>query len=161
MYPEGFFLSPSIIRAVGDVGEYIKHIFTGSEPANGIFVEGVELINTYGMSEGAFTLAQFVIDKPYEVCPVGKPNYEEIKLYILDEDGKEVADGKVGEICFDNPYMRGYIGLLEQTAEVLKDGVYHTGDLGKKLEDGNLILLGRSNDMIKIKVYKSNCRTNK
>ena len=142
------FLSPSIIRATdGDISPYLKVVHTGSEPANGIFLEGVELVNNYSMSEGAFTLCQFVIDHPYDVCPVGKPNYDDLKIHLLDSEGKEAAEG---EICFENPFFRGYINMPEATAEALKGGLYHSGDLGKWDENGNLLLLGRANDMIKI-----------
>ena len=142
------FLSPSIIRATGgDISPYLKVVHTGSEPANGIFLEGVELVNNYSMSEGAFTLCQFVIDKPYDVCPVGKPNYEDLKIHLLDSEGNEA---KEGEICFENPFFRGYINMPEATGEAIKGGLYHSGDLGRWDENGNLVLLGRANDMIKI-----------
>ena len=143
------FLSPSIIRATGgDISPYLKVVNTGSEPANGIFLEGVELINNYSMSEGAFTLCQFIIDRPYDLCPVGKPNYDGLKIHLLDSEGKESAES--GEICFENPFFRGYINLPEATEKALKGGFYHSGDLGKWDENGNLVLLGRANDMIKI-----------
>ncbi len=145
------YLSPSLIRAVGgDLGPYLKLVHTGSEPANGISLRGIKLINNYAMSEGAFTLCQFEIDKPYDVCPVGKPNTPIIQIRLIDEDGNDVPEGETGEIIFENPFMRGYINLPEQTAEALRDGWYHTGDLGRMLPDGNLVLVGRSNDMIKI-----------
>lgn len=145
------FLSPSLIRAVGDnFGPYLKVIETGSEPANGLHLEGVDLVNNYAMSEGAFTVCQFPIDKAYDVCPVGKPATPALKVSLLDENGNEVAPGEQGEICFPNPFMRGYINLPEQTEEVLRDGIYHTGDLGYADENGNIVLVGRANDMIKI-----------
>ncbi|MCR5575503.1 MAG: AMP-binding protein [Oscillospiraceae bacterium] len=144
------YCSPSLIRLVGDPGPTIRQIQIGGEPANGIFVEGKELVNGYSMSECGFPLAEFLIDKPYEPCPVGKPDVPEIVLSILDEDGKEVPDGTEGEICVEDPFFRGYINLPDKTGEALRGGVYHTGDIGKKLPDGNLVLLGRSTDMIKI-----------
>ena len=145
------FLSPSIIRAVGNnFGPYLKTIETGSEPANGLYLEGVELVNNYAMSEGAFTVCQFPIDKPYDVCPVGKPASPALQVSLLGEDGRPVAPGEQGEICFPNPFFRSYINLPEQTAEAMHDGLYHTGDLGYMNEDGNIVLVGRSNDMIKI-----------
>lgn len=145
------FLSPSLIRAVGNnFGPYLKTIETGSEPANGIFLDGVQLVNNYAMSEGAFTVCQFEIDKAYDVCPVGKPASPALKVSLLDENGNEVPQGEQGEICFPNPFMRGYINLPEQTAEVLHDGLYHSGDLGYADENGNIVLVGRANDMIKI-----------
>ena len=145
------FLSPSMLRIIGnDLGPYMKYVFTGSEPANGISLDGITLINTYSMSEGAFTVAQFEVDRPYDVCPVGKPNSDEIIIHILDENDRDLPEGEVGEIAFENPFFRGYIGLKEESEKALRGGLYHTGDLGKKLPDGNLVLLGRSNDMIKI-----------
>ncbi|MBQ3373938.1 MAG: AMP-binding protein [Oscillospiraceae bacterium] len=144
------YCSPSLIRLIGDPGPTIRQIQIGGEPANGIFVEGKELVNGYSMSECGFPLAEFIIDRPYETCPVGKPDPDQIVLRILDEDGKEVADGTEGEICVEDPFFRGYINLPDKTAEALRGGLYHTGDIGKKLPDGNLVLLGRSTDMIKI-----------
>lgn len=145
------FLSPSMIRAVGNnFGPYLKTIETGSEPANDLYLEGVKLVNNYAMSEGAFTVCQFEIDQAYDVCPVGKPAAPCLEISLLDEDGQPVAPGETGEICFPNPYMRGYINLPEQTAEALRGGLYHTGDLGYADENGNIVLVGRANDMIKI-----------
>ena len=143
-------LSPSYIRTFGsDLVDSLQSVSTGSEPANNLYVEGVMLINTYSMSESGIPLCMFVIDKPYDNCPIGKP-LPGINVKLLDEDGNEVADGEVGEFCFDNPYVRGYMNLPEQTAKVFVDGWYHTGDLARKDENGNYLILGRNNDMIKI-----------
>ena len=46
--------------------------------------------------------------------------------------------------------MRGYINLPNENAKAFVDGMFHSGDLVKRLPDGNIVLLGRSNDMIKI-----------
>ena len=108
------FLSPSLLRIIGTgFGPDMKVVFTGSEPANGLFLDGISLVNSYSMSEAAFTLAQFRVDRPYDVCPVGKPNSEHIVIHILDEEGRDVPDGETGEIAFENPFMRGYINLPE------------------------------------------------
>ena len=146
--------SPSMIRLIGDPGPTIRQIQIGGEPANGIFVEGKELVNGYSMSECGFPLAEFIIDKKYNVCPVGKPDDPHVVVQILDYDGKELPDGTEGEICVEAPFFRGYIHLPEQTEKALRGGVYHTGDIGKKLPDGNLVLMGRSTDMIKINVNR-------
>lgn len=144
------FASPSLLRLIGDPGSSVRQIQISSEPAGGYFIEGPELVNAYAMSESGFPLAEFIIDKEYDECPVGKPNIDQIVIRILDEDGKEVPVNETGEITVEDPFFRGYINLPEQTEEVLKNGVYHTGDLGRKLPDGNLILMGRSTDMVKI-----------
>jgi acyl-CoA synthetase (AMP-forming)/AMP-acid ligase II len=71
-------------------------------------------------------------------------------ILLLDENGNQVPEGETGELCFINPYVRGYINLPEETAKAFVNGLYHTGDLARKDENGNLILLGRNTDMIKI-----------
>lgn len=142
--------SPSLLRMIQDPGPYVRQIQISSEPANGLFFEGPELVNAYAMSESGFPVAEFIIDKLYDECPVGKPNVEQIHVRVVDEEGKEVPPGTPGEITVEDPFFRGYINLQEQTRKVLQDGVYHTGDIGKKLEDDNLVLIGRSTDMIKI-----------
>ena len=93
---------------------------------------------------------KFVIDRPYVVCPIGKSNCDEVVIHLLDPAGNEVPDGEAGEICFENPFFRGYIHLPEQTKQALRGGLFHSGDLARKDENGNLILLGRADDMIKI-----------
>ena len=142
--------SPSLLRLIGDPGKSIRQIQISSEPCNGYFIEGPELVNAYAMSETSFPVAEFIIDKKYDECPVGKPNIDQINVMLLDEDGNEVSDMEEGEIVIEDPFFRGYINLPEHTKEVLIDGIYHTGDIAKRLPDGNLVLLGRNNDMIKI-----------
>lgn len=145
------FLSPSMIRAMnGKLPSCVKAVYTGSEPANGVKLDGALLLNVYGMSESFFSVAEFPITKRYDVCPVGKPAFGGIKIRLLDENGNEVKDGETGEVCVETPYFRGYLNLPEQTAKALVDGVFHTGDLAKRNENGDLLILGRNNDMIKI-----------
>lgn len=144
------FLTPSYVQMLEkNLSPYVKTIVMGSEPANNIYIDNVNLYNVYSMSESGFVVAGFEIDKPYKVCPIGKPQFE-LKLTLLDDDGNEVSDGEIGELCFENPFVRGYINLPEETERAFADGIYHSGDLARKLPDGSFVLLGRSNDMIKI-----------
>lgn len=144
-------MAPSVIRAAGDdFGPYLKRVITGSEPPNGVSFDNASLINNYTMSESAFVVSQYEINEKEDKVPIGKPNFDEIKIHLLNEDGEEVEDGEVGEICFENIYFRKYNNMPEETEEALRGGLYHTGDLGKKLDDGNYIIAGRMNDMIKI-----------
>ncbi len=142
------FLTPSYVRALGDkTGPFLKTLFVGSEPANNVFVKDVRLINVYAMSESGFCISLFEIDRPYPVCPIGKPG---VKTTLIDEEGEPVPDGETGELCFEAPFVRGYINLPEETEKTFVNGVCHTGDLARKDENGDLLLLGRSTDMIKI-----------
>ncbi len=144
------FLTPSYVRMLGNqTGPFLRMLFVGSEPANNIYNKNLDLINIYAASESGFAVGVFKIDKAYDTCPIGKPEID-TKIYLLDEDGNEVEHGETGELCFDNPYARGYINLPEETEKAFVNGVYHTGDLARKDENGDYVLLGRSNDMIKI-----------
>ena len=144
------YLPPSYIRVLGDkIKDYMKIVYTGSEPANGIYIEGLPIINNYSMSEIPYIVSNFVIDKKYDVAPIGKCN-NGIPYYLIDEDGEEIKDNSIGEICLAAPFTRGYANLPEQTAKTFVNGFYHTGDLAHRLPDGNIVLDGRSNDMIKI-----------
>jgi long-chain acyl-CoA synthetase len=101
----------------------------------------------YGLTEGFVT----VLDKfDYKAKPdsVGvPPPFFEMK--ILDENGNEVPAGEVGEICGKGPIlMPGYYKRPDLTAETIKDGWLHSGDLGYVDEDGFLYLVDRKKDMI-------------
>lgn len=144
------FLTPSYVRMLGNTtGPFLRMLFVGSEPANNIYNKNVDLINIYAASESGFAVGVFRIDKSYETCPIGKPEIE-CPITLIAEDGSKAEEGEIGELCFDNPYVRGYVNLPEETEKAFKDGVYHTGDLARVDENGNYVLLGRSNDMIKI-----------
>ena len=144
------FLTPSYVRMLGNKKTpFLRMLFVGSEPANNVYVEGLELVNIYACSESGFAVGFFRIDKSYSTCPVGRPQVD-TKIMLLREDGKEAEDGEIGEMCFEDPYVRGYINLPEQTEESFVDGYFHTGDLARKDESGNYVILGRRDDMIKI-----------
>ncbi|MBR5337471.1 MAG: AMP-binding protein [Lachnospiraceae bacterium] len=144
------FLTPSYVRMLGNnTGPFLRMLFVGSEPANNLYNPNLELINIYACSESGFAVGVFQIDKAYETCPIGKPEVD-INIRLIGEDGKEAADGETGELCFENEFVRGYMNLPEETEKAFINGVYHTGDLARVDEKGNLILLGRSGDMIKI-----------
>jgi acyl-coenzyme A synthetase/AMP-(fatty) acid ligase len=144
------FLTPSYVRMLGNqTGPFLRLLVVGSEPANNLYNPNLELINVYAQSESGFAVGIFKIDKAYETCPIGKPEVE-TKITLIGEDGNEVPDGEMGELCFENPYVRGYMNLPEETAKAFVNGIYHTGDLAKKNPNGDYVLLGRSGDMIKI-----------
>lgn len=144
------FLSPSYVRAFGkELTGVLKTLSVGSEPVSNLFIEGLTMFNCYSMSECGFLICMFPIDRPYDNCPVGRPLFD-LKIKLLDENGEEVAEGESGEVCVEDPYVRGYINLPEQTARAFVDGFFRTGDIGQMDANGNLVLLGRNNDMIKI-----------
>ena len=71
------------------------------------------------------------------------------KVKITDENDQPVPFGQVGELCVKGPgVMVCYYHNPEATAEVLKDGWLHTGDMAKQDEDGFYFLVDRKKDVI-------------
>jgi len=78
-----------------------------------------------------------------------------VECRIVDVDeGNDLPRGEPGEIVLRSPgNFKGYWKRLEKTAETLRDGWLHTGDIGTLDEDGYLTLLGRTKEMIKVSGY--------
>ncbi|WP_425804075.1 class I adenylate-forming enzyme family protein [Desulfitobacterium sp. Sab5] len=73
-----------------------------------------------------------------------------IELRIVDEEGKDVPVGEVGECIARGPsVMSGYYNQPELTAKAFKDGWVHTGDMFKQDEEGYYYIMDRKKDMIK------------
>ncbi|MGA7809078.1 AMP-binding protein [Bradyrhizobium sp.] len=71
------------------------------------------------------------------------------EVKILDDDDQEVRTGEAGEICVRAPHvMAGYWKRPEQTADTLKGGWLHTGDIARKDKRGYMFILDRKKDMI-------------
>jgi fatty-acyl-CoA synthase len=71
------------------------------------------------------------------------------QVKVVDENGNEVPRGEVGEIVTRTPYnMIGYYKQPDKTAETVKNGWLHTGDIGMMDEEGYVYLLDRKKDMI-------------
>jgi len=70
-------------------------------------------------------------------------------IKVVDDSDSEVATGEVGEIMLKSgAIMSGYYRNAEATAEVMKDGWVHSGDLGKVDDRGMLFIVGRKKDLI-------------
>ena len=103
----------------------------------------------YGLSEstgpGCVHLGMDHIDK---VGAIGVPGYG-WKVKIVDEQDAPVPQGEVGELCVKGPgVMVCYYHNPEATAEVLKNGWLHTGDMARQDEDGFYFLVDRKKDVI-------------
>jgi long-chain acyl-CoA synthetase len=71
------------------------------------------------------------------------------RVKIVDSEGLELSCGEVGEIIAKGPtVMKGYLDQPEATANTIKDGWLHTGDLGVMDDDGYIRVVDRKKDMI-------------
>ncbi len=72
-----------------------------------------------------------------------------VQVRILDEEDHTCATGEVGEICIrGGSVMKGYWERPDETADTLRGGWLHTGDIGKMDEDGYVYILDRTKDMV-------------
>ena len=72
-----------------------------------------------------------------------------LEARIVDSEGNEVPTGEIGEICFRGPnVIRGYWGKPEATADAIRDGWLHTGDLGRLDDEGYIYVEDRAKDMV-------------
>ena len=122
---------------------------TGSEPASHLYVEGYDVVVHYAMTESLYCVSQYVLKELCENAPIATAKTGK-NILILGEDDIPVQEGVTGEICFPDPYFRGYINMPERTREVFRDGLFHSGDLGYRNEKGEIFIKGRIDDMIKI-----------
>jgi len=106
------------------------------------------LVNGWGLMETAPPNTLQPLDEDAPIRSVGKaPPW--IELRIVDDAGKELPLGEVGEVLIRGwVVMEGYYKAPEETDEVLRDGWFHTGDLGKMDEKGYLYIVGRKKDVI-------------
>lgn len=135
----------------------LRLILTGGEAAPPALIQsvhrrfpGAEFINNYGSTEGGpvttFLPAQEGVRK---IGSVGRESFS-VEVRIADAEGRPLSAGEVGEILVRSPFVcRGYWDQPEATAASLRNGWWHTGDLGWRDEEGFLWIAGRSKDLVK------------
>lgn len=110
-------------------------------------------VGTYGLTEAAGTVSTSRLSDSYQTrterCGVPLDEWE---VRIVDpETGRDCAAGERGEIVLRGPNMlKGYYNAPEKTAEALRDGWFHTGDIGSIDANGNVMFHGRTKDMLKV-----------
>jgi len=134
----------SSLRAIGSVGSVmptstLERIWEKITP---------NVYDHIGLQETGFIAVNRPDMKRKKPTSVGPPcPFHEIT--IVDKDGKEAGTNEIGEILISYPDGAGeYYKNEEKTKEAFKDGLFHTGDLGKLDEDGYLYVVGRTKDMI-------------
>ena len=145
------FISPSLLRVFHSRSSCLKTVMTGSERLVGCYTSDYKLINTYGQSETLGPYFFRVIDRHYDNAPIGLPP-EKVDVRLLDAEGHEVPDGEVGELCVcGGMTMPVYFKNAERTAEMMRGGVYHSGDYAKRISaTGDYLFVNRMDWMVKI-----------
>lgn len=109
------------------------------------------LLELYGMLETGFHTFTRFEDDPEKVNGTIGHVVGQMKLRIIDEEGRDVPDGAEGEIAADGPGVHlGYYNNPVANQELFTaDGWFRTGDLGKFVDDvGNVMIVGRRKEMI-------------
>jgi feruloyl-CoA synthase len=111
------------------------------------YLPNADIYNGWGMTE---VVGPTTISEPNFLETVGRP-YPWVTLKISGEDGVEKNVGEIGEIwAKGEAVFLGYYNEPELTAQVFEDGWFKTGDLAKADKDGNIYIVGRSKDMLKV-----------
>jgi len=104
----------------------------------------------FGMSEGMLFFVR--LDDPEDVRmeTCGRPLSPDDEVRLVDDEGREVAPGEVGELTCRGPYtLRGYYGVPEYNArQFTREGFYRSGDLMRLHASGNYVVEGRKKDLI-------------
>ena len=108
---------------------------------------GHRIVERYGMTEVGIVLSN-PLDGPRIPGTVGLP-LPGVAAAVVDADGEPVGPGVIGEIVIRAPSVfDGYLGLPDQSKEVLRGGKMHTGDQGYVDANGYFVVVGRASDMV-------------
>jgi acyl-CoA synthetase (AMP-forming)/AMP-acid ligase II len=113
------------------------------------FFPGVQLYEAYGSTEAGIVT---VLKPEYQLKKLGSIGFESLGtelIKILDEEGRELPAGEVGELHSRGPMLfKEYYKLPEKTAASFKGGWFSAGDLARKDEDGFCQIVDRKDNMI-------------
>ncbi len=107
-----------------------------------------KILEGYGLSESSPVASFNHADRERKPGSIGTP-ISGVEMRVVGEDDDEVPQGEVGEIVIRGyNVMKGYWRRPEATAETIRDGWLHTGDMGYVDEDGYFFIVDRKKDMI-------------
>ncbi|MBN2224046.1 MAG: long-chain fatty acid--CoA ligase [Deltaproteobacteria bacterium] len=110
--------------------------------------KGIKFAQGYGLTETGRLSSLPIDDSIRKAGSVGKEEFHVI-MRIVDGEKNDVTPGEVGEIIVRGPNVfLGYWNKPEETAKAVRDGWFHTGDMGRKDEEGFLYIVGRKVELI-------------
>ncbi len=109
---------------------------------------GIILQQGFGMSEAAPGIAALDRDRALtKAGSIGRPLFF-MEVRVVDNDNRDLPPGREGELLIRGPnLMQGYWNRPEATAEAFTDGWFHSGDLARMDEEGDLYIVERKKDM--------------
>ncbi len=150
------FLSPKVLRYFKPKNRTFRLAATAGERLSGVYSDEFRVVNMYGSTELGGSVCSFPLDRAYDNTPIGLP-MEGISAYILNAENEEAEEG---ELCITGPMALGYINLPEESAAVFVKNPFQdrdshprmrrTGDIVRRLEDGNILYLNRKDWMVQI-----------
>ncbi len=109
---------------------------------------GCKILEGYGLSESSPVASFNQPDRERKPGSIGTP-IAGVEMKVVDDDGNELPPGEVGEIVIrGHNVMKGYWGREDATAETIRDGWLHTGDLARVDEDGYFFIVDRKKELI-------------
>jgi long-chain acyl-CoA synthetase len=109
---------------------------------------GAMVLEGYGLSETSPVACFNHPERGPKAGSIGTP-LEEVEMKVVDEDDNEVPQGEVGEIVIrGHNIMKGYWQRPEATAEAMRGGWFHSGDMARVDEDGYFYIVDRKKDLI-------------
>jgi long-chain acyl-CoA synthetase len=107
-----------------------------------------KVLEGYGLSETSPVASFNHPDMERKPGSVGTP-VDGVQMKVVDDEDREVPQGEVGEIVIKgHNVMKGYWNKPKETAEAIRDGWFHTGDVGRIDDDGYFFIVDRTKDMI-------------
>ena len=108
----------------------------------------VKILKGYGLSETSPIAVFNRLDRKARPDRIGFPVWG-VNVRLVDADDQDVESGEVGEIAIrGHNIMKSYYKRPEATAEAMRNGWFHTGDIGRRDADGYLYIVDRVKDMI-------------
>ena len=113
-------------------------------------IPGSFVQENFGMSEGMLFFVRLDDSQEVKLETCGRPMCADDEVQLVDDDGREVPAGEVGELTCRGPYtLRGYYGVPEYNARQFSpEGFYRSGDLMRRHPSGNYVVEGRKKDLI-------------
>jgi long-chain acyl-CoA synthetase len=109
---------------------------------------GCKILEGYGLSETSPVASFNHPDRERKVGSIGTP-IAGVEMRVVDDEGNDVEQGEVGEIAIKGPnVMKGYWRKDDATAETIKDGWFHTGDMAKVDDEGYFFIVDRKKELI-------------